>query len=331
MSVKAMWMMIQKIHAESHVSRLFILCDMVWCAVHYGVGYLEYRVFGWVYIRGKKRKTFMTMQDNLRVCRLANDKAYLPLFEDKLQFNEKFREFVHRDFLDLRKASFEEFQAFCQSHLVIFVKETDGFGGVGARKLSASDYQAEPSCRALYQELKDNRLFVVEECVVQCEKMNLLCPASINTLRMVTVLAGGKPYLMYTLVRMGNGTKAVDNISSGGMYAPVDENGVIFKPAFCDKTGELYEIHPFTKTKLVGFQIPFYAQAVEMVFEAAQRVPQVGYVGWDVAMAEDGPLLIEGNTMPGYDMPQNYYHLRDEKAGILSRFQEVLGERLEAN
>ena len=46
-----------------------------------------------------------------------------------------------------------------------------------------------------------------------------------------------------------------------------------------------------------------------MVFEAAQRVPQVGYVGWDVAMAEDGPLLIEGNTMPGYDMPQNYYHL----------------------
>lgn len=44
MSVKAMWMMIQKIHAESHVSRLFILCDMVWCAVHYGVGYLEYRV-----------------------------------------------------------------------------------------------------------------------------------------------------------------------------------------------------------------------------------------------------------------------------------------------
>ena len=88
MSVKAMWMMIQKIHAESHVSRLFILFDMVWCAVHYGVGYLEYRVFGWVYIRGKKRKTFMTMQDNLRVCRLANDKAYLPLFEDKLQFNE---------------------------------------------------------------------------------------------------------------------------------------------------------------------------------------------------------------------------------------------------
>ena len=49
MSVKAMWMMIQKIHAESHVSRLFILFDMVWCAVHYGVGYLEYRVFGWVY------------------------------------------------------------------------------------------------------------------------------------------------------------------------------------------------------------------------------------------------------------------------------------------
>lgn len=83
--------------------------------MHYGVGYLEYRVFGWVYIRGKKRKTFMTMQDNLRVCRLANDKAYLPLFEDKLQFNEKFREFVHRISWTCGKPLLEEFQAFCQS------------------------------------------------------------------------------------------------------------------------------------------------------------------------------------------------------------------------
>ena len=108
-----------------------------------------------------------------------------PYSRTSFNSTKNYREFVHRDFLDLRKASFEEFQAFCQSHPVIFVKETDGFGGVGARKLSASDYQAEPSCRALYQELKDNRLFVVEECVVQCEKMNLLCPASINTLRIV--------------------------------------------------------------------------------------------------------------------------------------------------
>ena len=29
-------------------------------------------------------------------------------------------------------------------------------------------------------------------------------------------------------------------------------------------------------------------------------MPQVGYVGWDVAVTEDGPVLIEGNDDPGY-------------------------------
>ena len=53
---------------------------------------------------------------------------------------------------------------------------------------------------------------------------------------------------MYTLVRMGNGTKAVDNISSGGMYAPVDENGVIFKP--------LSAIRPASFTKFIPLPKP---------------------------------------------------------------------------
>ncbi len=60
-----MWMMIQK--NPRGVSRVpsvyFIRYGLVRRALRRGL--LEYRVFGWVYIRGKKRKTFMTMQDNL--------------------------------------------------------------------------------------------------------------------------------------------------------------------------------------------------------------------------------------------------------------------------
>ena len=57
MSFKTMGLMINTISEESGKSKFLILCDMIWCAFRYGVGYLEYRVFGWVYIRGNKRKT----------------------------------------------------------------------------------------------------------------------------------------------------------------------------------------------------------------------------------------------------------------------------------
>ena len=37
-----------------------------------------------------------------------------------------------------------------------------------------------------------------------------------------------------------------------------------------------------------------------MAIEAAHIVPQVRYVGWDIAISEKGPCLIEGNEYPGH-------------------------------
>ena len=44
---------------------------------------------------------------------------------------------------------------------------------------------------------------------------------------------------------------------------------------------------------------------VNLVVEAAKVVPQIRYVGWDVAISNKyGPLLIEGNSYPGQDVTQ---------------------------
>lgn len=56
-----------------------------------------------------------------------------------------------------------------------------------------------------------------------------------------------------------------------------------------------YENHPITKTLILGFKIPFWDEIVEMITEAAWIVPQVRTVGWDVAVTQEGPLIIEGN------------------------------------
>ena len=53
---------------ESHRPRLLILIDMLWCVVRYGIGYLDYKVFGFAFIHGEARKTFMTMDDTWRSC-----------------------------------------------------------------------------------------------------------------------------------------------------------------------------------------------------------------------------------------------------------------------
>ncbi len=303
---------------------VFVLLDMCICSVRYGVGYLDYYSFGFIHQKTKVRRTYMTMADNVALVRLLNDPDYKYIFEDKTEFLAKFPEYVKRDWLDLRKASPDEFYDFVSKHPVFFAKETDNFGGMGVKHINTS----ETDLTALYGDLRDKKLFCLEQPVIQHPQMSTLCPSSVNTIRMVTVLKDGDVTLMYSLVRMGNGSSAVDNISSGGMYSPVNSEGVITAPAFCDKTGKFYENHPATGIKLVGFQIPMFDESTAEVKKAALVVPEIRYIGWDVAISEKGPVFIEGNTFPSYDMVQNYGHLGSVKTGIKPRFEEILGIKI---
>ena len=85
-----------------------------------------------------------------------------------------------------------------------------------------------------------------------------------------------------------------------------------------------FETHPLTGIPFMGFQVPLWDEALDMVRKAARKA--YGYnchwIGWDVAITPDGPVLVEGNNLPGYDMCQNAGHV-DE--GMLPRFEKLLG------
>lgn len=323
MSFGRMWMHVKEISANTGKPKIFIFFDMIWCAFRYGVGYLDYNVFGFAEIRGKaKRTTYMTMNHNLTLVRSVNNKAFDSKFTDKIQFNTEFSDFIGRQWIDLRETDAKGLESFANGRECFFAKVTDDCGGNGVEKIKVC---GDTDFAALYEKLVSGGQFLCEECLVQHEKMQLLSPSSINTLRMTSVLSKGKAHIMYCLVRMGDGTKCVDNISSGGMYCPVGDDGKIYARAFCDKTGACYDEHPFTKTRFEGFEIPYYQQARELVERAAFVVPEIRYVGWDVAICENGPVLIEGNTIPGYDMCQNHNHIKGG-IGILPKFQALFGD-----
>lgn len=321
-SFQRMRMHIVEIHKESGRLSLSILIDMLWCAFRYGVGYLDYHVFGFAYVRGKKkRQSFMTMNDNLGLVRRVNQQEFRCWFDDKLKFLSKFERFTGREHMDLTQATAEDFEMFIKKHNTVFAKPVDDFGGHGIRKIVFEDVTDYP---ALHKELIEQGSTLVEEGIRQHPELSALNPTSINTIRMVTILHNEESHHMYSLIRVGDGSGVVDNISSGGMYAPVWEDGKIAKPAFCDATGLYYDKHPYTNIPFAGFNVPCYDEAVELVRRAAFVVPEIQYVGWDVAISEDGPLLVEGNVIPGYDMCQNYHHLRDDKKGIREKFERFL-------
>ena len=74
--------------------------------------------------------------------------------------------------------------------------------------------------------------------------------------------------------------------------------------------------------KIVGFKVPMFKEAVDLVKEAAKVVPEIGYVGWDVAISEKGPVLVEGNCYPG--VFQVKPSLVEKKEGIIPKYNKVM-------
>ena len=195
----------------------------------------------------------------------------------------------------------------------------DGSSGQGILKCTPEDYK-DPA--ALYERLKNAGIGIVEDKVIQHEEIAALCPTSVNTIRVATLLGDKKEGIVYAYIRIGNG-KVMDNVDCGGMAAPVDiETGVISSVG-ANKAGETYEIHPMTGKKIPGTQIPYWEEAKKMCLEAMQVVPQVRFVAWDVAITPDGPVFIEGNSFPSHAIPQFAAHFPDG-IGILPRFEEFI-------
>lgn len=102
----------------------------------------------------------------------------------------------------------------------------------------------------------------------------------------------------------------IANASASGCVAPVNlETGELREAA--DFSGNIYKQHPLTGKQIEGIALPYWKETKDMVTKAALVTPEIGYVGWDIAITLTGPCIIEGNTTPGYTYYQIPAHLKD--------------------
>lgn len=322
MDYKNMYRTAKRVHQRSGKNTLATLVDMMYCGYRYTAGYMDYDVFEFDRLNKEQRKTYITRGVNNYYVQVLNNRDYWDRFEDKITFNRLFSPYLHRDWIYLKEATADEFAAFLKDKEKVIAKPVDATCGRGILLLEKDQFEHP---KELYGRLTMGGQLLVEEFVVQHHEMARIYPGSVNTVRLVTMLVNDQVHLVFSCIRVGNG-KYVDNLNSGGMATVIDpETGIINKPAV-DKDHNVFNAHPATGTSFIGFQVPFFGESVEMVKQAAKVVPQIGYIGWDVAITEEGPLLIEANHFPGHDIYQFQPHL-DHGIGLKPRFDAVLHEK----
>lgn len=319
MNHRQMLAKIKEVKQRSGKSYLYIIFDMINCGIKYQAGYMDYALFEMYNLNASQRKTVVTRGINNGFIKRFNNPEYIEVFEDKRKFNSAFSQFLHREWIDAETATDIELELFVNKNTQFMAKPAKGMCGKGIEKLSFNDFESLYELKA-YLRLKE--LFVLEEVIVQHAVMSKLHPKCVNTCRVITLFKDGKANVVAAYLRIGNG-KHVDNFNSGGMVVPVDEeSGEIVYPAI-NKNSELFDVHPLTGTPIKGFKVPDWSLVTDLAKRASLVVPQVGLVGWDIALTEKGPVIIEGNDFPGHDIYGLPPHRKDG-IGVLPKFEKII-------
>ncbi|HTN08908.1 sugar-transfer associated ATP-grasp domain-containing protein [Agriterribacter sp.] len=148
----------------------------------------------------------------------------------------------------------------------------------------------------LIEKMERNNFNLLEAYVLQNDALMRLSPSALNTVRLITQLYKGEVIIIAGRLRISINAK-VDNVSAGNVIVPVDKaSGRVTGPGiYADITKPDEYTHPVTGVHLIGFEIPFWSECVRLVTQAALRIPENCSIGWDVAVTNEGPLLIEGN------------------------------------
>ena len=159
--------------------------------------------------------------------------------------------------------------------------------------------------------------WLVQERVTQHPEIAVLNPSSLNTVRITTYLTrsqgapsrNGEAVTDFAFLRVGRAGSATDGWSEGGGLAiNVDiADGTLGAGLFSKRpASSTQNHHPDSQVHFEGRRLPFWNDAKALCEQTALLFPDVRSIGWDVALTETGPLIVEGNAKWVPMMPQAF-------------------------
>lgn len=140
--------------------------------------------------------------------------------------------------------------------------------------------------------------YLVTEFINMNAELKKIYDKSVNSIRVMVINKDGyNPKIMQAYMRIGSSkTGYTDNVGYGGICVMVnEETGELYNPErIVDHKFEPCEKHPDTGTPISG-KIPNWDIACEKILDICRFMPELEYLGFDVAITDDGFQIIEIN------------------------------------
>jgi len=148
------------------------------------------------------------------------------------------------------------------------------------------------------------RILLQEKISNHSSMIGTLTMGGLATIRLISCRApSGSIEFLPPAIRMPLDDSFADNLHQGGMGAPIDiVSGKICGPAIRLDTQcgvSIFDTHPTTGIKLRGFQLPYWSEVLALARKAHLAFGSMHFIGWDIAILQNQPVLIEGNALWG--------------------------------
>lgn len=301
-----------------YIGKLYLFIDILICKIKYKADIYDYKLFSMHLLNGKERKTILTSGKNLSLINNLNDSNKIHIFEEKNEFNDIFNDFLKRKWMFINRRNYDEFEKFVKNMNYIIAKPNSNTNGKKIEKIKVGDYN---NLKNLYNYLKDKDLLLIEEEIKQHDYLNKLYNKSVNSINVVTISINNITYIISMYLNIGNNS-IVDSLKRGGMINKLDiETGTSLHP-FCDRALNSYYFHPISKEKINNIKIPYLNEIKSLVNDLSKTIPSVKYINWDIAITNNGPILIGASALP--DIYYQFYVQNEENKGILPIIDEIL-------
>lgn len=207
----------------------------------------------------------------------------------------------------------------------LFLKPTKGKGGRGCerwdcvepgrfRKYGGGEVYSASELLEYVRELAAKQDYLVQPRRVNHPDLLDLCGAALSSMRIMSIRNDrGEVEVLFAVFKVsGQGASVVDNFHAGGFVSKVDmETGELGQASDwgLKQPGRWLDAHPLTGARIAGRRLPLWPQTVELVRRAHEAVIDRVAVGWEVAITDAGPAIIEGNGQFGLDMVQRTHRM----------------------
>lgn len=275
--------------------------DIIQAKKYNHISFGEYEWTGYFDMDQDQKKTVSTLWTRMEYRKKFTDRRYIGILMNKYMFSKVYADFYKRKCVHTSDVTEDVLKEIAGDTGVIVYKPNCKGQGKGVKILPVS---ASEEMEAAMEYIQKGGRGIVEEYICQDETLQKLNPNAVSIVRFYSV---NSPYGSYVFAPVLTSAlyKDIANGCQDAITAMIDiRNGQVITDAVDQNKLAEYAAHPVTGVNFKGFQVSHWEETLEMMKRAVPLVGRLSNIGWDVAITKDGPVMIEGNTIPGFNTAQ---------------------------